>query len=87
MERGTRFTTEIKEQIRREQRGLCDFCSVKPDILEIHHIIPRSEGGMGVRHNGVGLCPHCHEGFNNFALKDHLYYYDVITMKTLRRAS
>lgn len=50
--------------------GICEKCKMsapfKKDIcnepyLEVHHIIPLSEGGDDTVENAIGLCPNCHK--------------------------
>lgn len=39
----------------------CEWCGVRFDGLQVHHIQPRSEGGPNTKRNLVALCPNCHD--------------------------
>lgn len=54
------FSKELKEQVRKEQEGMCGMCKRKVKKLQIHHIIPQSLGGSDKRENAIGLCSECH---------------------------
>jgi len=68
------FPKELKKQVRREQKGICADCGRKPKKLEIHHIIPQSMGGADTRDNAVGLCPECHEKWDELAFLKKIFY-------------
>tara|TARA_Y100001970_G_scaffold292291_1_gene432950 strand:+ start:15 stop:575 length:561 start_codon:yes stop_codon:yes gene_type:complete len=38
----------------------CEWCEEWVDTPEIHHIVPRSEGGKNTTGNLIVLCPNCH---------------------------
>ncbi len=38
----------------------CEWCEERVDTPEIHHIVPRSEGGKNTASNLIVLCPNCH---------------------------
>lgn len=38
----------------------CEWCGEQIDHPEVHHIVPRSEGGPNERTNLIGLCPNHH---------------------------
>ena len=61
------FPKELKKRVREEQKGVCADCGEKPKKLEIHHIIPQSMGGSDTRDNAVGLCPDCHDKWDELA--------------------
>ena len=44
------------------KQGFCSICGYKehPDILEVHHIIARKDGGNDDIDNLILLCPNCH---------------------------
>ena len=68
------FSKELKERVRKEQKGICADCGTKPKKLEIHHIIPQSMGGADTRENAVGLCPECHEKWDELAFLKKIFY-------------
>jgi hypothetical protein len=49
-------------------RGVCGYCGdaapfVRPNrqpYLEVHHVLPLSEGGPDTVDNAIALCPNCH---------------------------
>lgn len=61
----TKKTPPTPESLKNELRldragGRCEYCSEEMDLLEVHHIKPRSEGGPNTRRNLIVLCPNCH---------------------------
>ena len=64
------FSPETKQEIR-ERDGGCIFCKIGfkmpplPMPTQIAHIVPRSQGGLGVAQNGVVLCIHHHVMMDN----------------------
>ncbi|WP_254861650.1 HNH endonuclease [Halovivax gelatinilyticus] len=46
----------------------CEWCENPFDFLEVHHIVPRSEGGPNDPGNLVALCPNCHENADREAI-------------------
>lgn len=38
----------------------CEYCGESVDQPDVHHIVPRSEGGLNERSNLIVLCPNCH---------------------------
>jgi 5-methylcytosine-specific restriction protein A len=59
---------EVKAWILQESKGICSLClKTAPfrmpngePFLEVHHIIPLSEGGEDTPDNCAALCPNCH---------------------------
>jgi cytochrome c553 len=68
------FSKELKQQVRKEQGGICADCGDKPKKLEIHHIIPQSMKGKDTRDNAVGLCSDCHEKWDALALFKGIFF-------------
>lgn len=76
MNRQTRaktFKPEVKKQILRRDGG-CIFCRtgrfpVNDDygrrILDIAHVVNRSQGGLGIEQNGVTACRNHHQQLDN----------------------
>ena len=50
---------DAKSALRDMQNNKCFMC--KNDIMDFHHIVPRSKGGSDNIKNLVGLCPECHK--------------------------
>lgn len=42
------FTKDIRHEVRRRQRGICDSCGERTGGLQAHHRIPESRGGSSV---------------------------------------
>ena len=63
------FSIRLKKEIREKQGGVCASCGQKVKKLQIHHIIPQSMGGSDTRDNAVGLCPDCHDKWDELAKK------------------
>lgn len=53
------FTEKLKKEVRNLADGKCVICH-KP-FVEIHHIIPQSEGGSDTIENAAPLCARCHD--------------------------
>lgn len=46
------------------QNPRCEKCGIRrpvPGFFEMHHIVPRSEGGDNSENNLIILCPNCHK--------------------------
>lgn len=41
-------------------RGQCQSCGLKDELVHVHHKTPRSKGGTNRLDNLVTLCPQCH---------------------------
>jgi 5-methylcytosine-specific restriction endonuclease McrA len=61
------FSRRLKEEIRKKQDNVCASCGKKVKKLQIHHIIPQSMGGPDTEDNAVGLCPNCHQEWDERA--------------------
>ena len=59
------FLENIKSSVKKKAHFRCCLCHTLG--VEIHHIIPQSEGGSDDEENAAPLCPSCHEtyGQNN----------------------
>ena len=54
-----------KSQVWKKQKGLCPSCKQflnpeQPGILDLHHVIPRKEGGLDKINNLLRMHEHCH---------------------------
>lgn len=75
----------VKAWILQEAKGVCELCgSNSPFIknngrpyLEVHHVLPLSNGGSDTVSNAVGVCPNCHRALhyakNRHELANGLY--------------
>ena len=70
MRRGSiRLKTYVKERSNYScEMPSCDYIGFnKTDgkqYIEVHHVIPLSEGGEDSMHNTVALCPNCHRALH-----------------------
>lgn len=87
---------KLRKELIEESFGKCTICGEKGLPLEIHHIIPISQGGESSKDNCVVLCPNCHRRidsgeskeieFINFLvnlLNEHPDYSEIETEKRL----
>ena len=55
------FPEKLKTEVRRRAHLACCICH---DVgVEIHHIVPQSDGGSDDEDNAAPLCPSCHERY------------------------
>ena len=52
------FSNKIRQEIYEECGGKCQQCGGKGQ--EVHHVMPRSRSGRGVKTNGLLVCQDCH---------------------------
>jgi len=57
------FTEPIKQDVRRKALYKCVICH--EPFVEVHHIVPESEGGPNTIDNAAPLCAGCHDAFGN----------------------
>lgn len=58
---------EIAERDSIDGWPCCVYCgSSAPDVIAWSnaHFIPRSQGGLGIKENGLTLCPICHRKYD-----------------------
>lgn len=52
---------KLKERLAKKRGGECEECGHQNyNILQVHHVIPKSEGGSSKNENLMLLCPNCH---------------------------
>ena len=51
---------EISDSVRERDGFRCVFCGREGDLLHVHHVRPRSEGGGDDPSNLVSVCTACH---------------------------
>lgn len=60
----------------------CQHCGEKEDPMnrsfEVHHIIPRAEGGTNDPSNTILLCKECHRAVHKRAVKKAKYYDKIL---------
>lgn len=57
-ERG-KFSKMIRDEIKEECTGLCQECFSRG--CHLHHVMPKSRGGRGIKTNALLLCNDCHK--------------------------
>ena len=55
------FSESVKAQVRKKAHSACCLC--KSASVEVHHIVPESEGGPDTQDNAAPLCPSCRETY------------------------
>jgi hypothetical protein len=55
------FSEQVKLSVKKQAHFRCCLCHEL--FVEIHHIIPQSEGGDDIEANAAPLCPSCHEAY------------------------
>lgn len=53
------FSEDLKLEVKKKSHFACCLCHALG--VEIHHILPQSEGGADTEENAAPLCPSCHE--------------------------
>lgn len=53
------FSEKTKEQVKKRAFYRCVIC--QHPFVEVHHIIPQSEGGLDTEDNAAPLCARCHD--------------------------
>lgn len=78
---GKKFSETTRKNIRVKQDNCCAICKEKGK-LEIHHIVPKFQGGTSDESNGLGVCKGaCHTALNEFAFEKRRYYPEVVMIK------
>lgn len=57
------FLASVKAEVRKRAWFACCLCKKISLALEVHHIIPLSDGGTDVEDNAAPLCASCHRSF------------------------
>lgn len=63
------FAESLKKEVREKSNYRCCICEQVQIDLEVHHIIPESDGGPDTFDNAAPLCPNCHSNLGNDPLK------------------
>ena len=59
----------VKNYVRARDGYTCQVCKMSPDVIEAHHIIPRSKHGTDTPENMICLCEKCHKKVQNELIK------------------
>ena len=73
--KATDIPITVKQSVLLRDEGRCVYCGAMKHVAPNAHIVPRSQGGMGIETNIVTLC-------TNFGNKCH-YYYDFGTKEQM----
>ncbi len=72
------FPPEVRNLVRKKQKGVCADCGVDAKKLYVHHIVPSSMGGVDEMYNAVGLCNgednRCHDAWDKKALEEKIVW-------------
>ena len=52
-----------------EHNHTCQFCKWNKDNCDVHHMVPRKDGGKWERDNLILVCPNCHRLLHRGKLK------------------
>jgi len=75
------FSESVKTEVRKQAQFRCCLCHSLG--IEVHHVLPESEGGADDIDNAAPLCPSCHEiyGANptkrKFIIEARAVWYDI----------
>lgn len=64
----TPFSEKLKNDVRNKAFHRCSICQ-RLGTIQIHHIIPQSEGGPDDEKNTTPLCTNCHKIYGLNPLK------------------
>lgn len=70
------FSKKVRKEVKEESGNRCAICGAEG--CQIHHKIPWSHNGSNEKHNAVCLCPDCHGIADRYALKERIYYPEVV---------
>jgi HNH endonuclease len=79
------FSEALKLSIKRRSHFMCCLCHSLG--VEVHHIVPQSEGGLNNEENAAPLCPSCHETYGanpekrKFVREARELWYDICTKR------
>ena len=59
------FDDKIKIEAMKKAAFSCCVCRKSSVSIEVHHIIPQSQGGDDSIENAAPLCPNCHSDYGN----------------------
>lgn len=67
------LTNAVRKAVYKRDGYTCALCD-SPRGLQVHHVVPRSEGGTDYQHNLLTLCWRCHAAAHGtrFPEYDHM---------------
>lgn len=81
------FNERIKKEVKKKSGFACCCCQITSMSVEVHHIIPESEGGSDTFENAAALCPKCHADYGDNqqkrkAIKERRdWWYEIVEKK------
>ena len=66
-----KLTNQERRSIYRRDGYRCALCD-STRFLQIHHVVPRSQGGTNSPHNLITLCSDCHALAHGIRLRDYV---------------
>ncbi len=69
--KSSRTATEGQRQALLDRWGGCFHCAARPDMCQIHHIVPVSQGGVTKIDNMVPVCWDCHNKIHHHGWQVH----------------
>ena len=59
------FSEQLKVTVKRKANFTCCWCQERRNKVDVHHIIPESQGGPVTEENAAPLCGSCHDLYGN----------------------
>ena len=88
---GMAFSSSIRKEVYRRQKGRCANCDEHFPVLQTHHRKPHCQGGSDEIENAVGLCPPppegngCHREADELALKAGIIYPQIFNYQVIEQ--
>lgn len=76
------LTNAVRKAVYKRDGYACALCD-SPRGLQVHHVVPRSEGGTDFPHNLITLCWRCHAVAHGTRMPE---YADWMNQEELRQA-
>ena len=59
------FSEQLKLTVKQKANFTCCWCQERRNKVDVHHIIPESDGGQDTEENAAPLCGSCHDLYGN----------------------
>ena len=59
------FSEQLKLTVKQKANFTCCWCKEHRNKVDVHHLIPESQGGPDTEENAAPLCGSCHDLFGN----------------------
>lgn len=73
--KATSIPPAVKYEVTRRDGGRCIFCRKYGD--PVAHVIPRSQGGLGIPENIITACWECHQLLDNSPARKKMQEYAI----------